>query len=295
MIQRFRAELFLLGATMIWGGTFPAINVLLHYADAGYIVALRFAIAALILLPFLFRGGLLRCMAGFRSGTILGALTFSGFYLQTLGLAYTTPAKSAFITYLLVLYVLAFQIIFAGRRPTLWNYISTAILLTGAAILVQPASGEINRGDWITFASAGAFAGYIIAVDRTDSEGRMASILFWQFLFCAAGGMILALMAKAPPPQWTPLSVALLLYLAIPASLLAVYIMLKYQPATTPVRASILYAMEPVFATFITIAYPGIWPTVNEWIGGFIILGGVILSEVTARLSPTGSKEEAIR
>lgn len=296
MIRRFRAELFLILATMIWGGTFPAISVFLHYADAGYIVALRFAVASLVLLPFLFSGGFLtQLKAGFRDGIVLGALTFSGFYLQTLGLAYTTPAKSAFITYLLVIYVLVFQAVWDRRAPTLWNYISTAVLLTGAYVLVQPAAGEINRGDWITFISAGAFAGYILAVDRTHSEGRMASILFSQFLLCSAAGFALALLNGASAPVWTPTSIALLLYLAIPASLITVFIMLKYQRATTPVRASILYAMEPLFATLIAIVYPGIWPGAHEWIGGFIILFGVMLSEASAFLrSRSVAKEPEI-
>jgi drug/metabolite transporter (DMT)-like permease len=297
MILRFRAELFLLLATMIWGGTFPVISVLLEYADAGYIVAWRFAIASIVLLPFLLRGGFFnRLRSGLRAGLLLGALNLSGFYLQTLGLVYTSPAKSAFITHLLVIYVLAYQAIWGSRSPGLWNYISIAIILLGAWVLVQPAASEINLGDWITLISAGAFAGYIIIVDRNHSRGDAAAILFTQFLLCSAGGFALAYLKGANDPIWTPTSILLLLYLAIPASLIALYIMLRFQPATTPVRASILYAMEPLFATLIALVYPGIWPAFHEWIGGAFILCGVILSEVSSLLnSGAVAKEEGVK
>ena len=299
MIRRFRAELFLLFATIIWGGTFPVISVLVQGIDPAYVVAIRFALAATILLPFLWRGGFLRRLkAGFTDGVILGCFTLAGLYLQTLGLVYTTPARSAFITYLLVIFVLIYQVIWDRRKPTLTNYISTLILLLGGLILVNPTAqsgGEtggwfgINQGDIITVFSAAAFAGYILRVDRTWSKGRLVSLLFWQFFLCSLGGFLLAGITSAPLPVFSATSVLLILYLALPASLLTITIMLKYQPETTPVRASILYALEPIFATLIAILYPGVWPTTTEWAGGMIIFGGVIVSELSMAIKKNGS------
>ncbi|MBW7857155.1 MAG: DMT family transporter [Leptonema sp. (in: Bacteria)] len=294
MIGRFKAELFLILATVVWGGTFPVISELLSFVDAAYIVGFRFLISAVILFPFLFKGGLfLRIRQGLVDGFILGSLTFSGFYLQTVGLNYTTPARSAFITQLLLIYVLIFQVFAKRKRPTIWNVISTVILFIGAVILVDPFAleGKLNKGDIITGLSAAAFAAYIIRIDHVKSEGRMVSILFSQFVLCSVLGFTLSFVQDAPVPIFNFTSVGFILYLAIPATLFATYTMLKYQPKTTPMRASILYSLEPIFATLITILFLGIWPLKHEVIGGSIVFFAVILSEVSPLLRHTTKPE----
>lgn len=287
MISRFKAELFLILATVVWGGTFPVISELLSFISAAQIVGFRFLISSLILLPFLFKGGLFfRVRQGVVDGLILGFLTFSGFYLQTFGLNFTTPARSAFITQLLLIYVLIFQIFAKRKQPTIWNFISTFILLIGAVILVDPFTlkGQLNKGDIITGLSAAAFAAYIIRIDHVKSEGRMISILFSQFVICSVLGFALAFAQDTTPPTFNLTSISLILYLAIPATLFATYTMLKYQPKTTPMRASILYSLEPIFATLITILFLGIWPLKHEIIGGSIVFFAVILSEISPLL-----------
>lgn len=297
MIRRFRAELFLIASTVLWGGTFPAITVLLQYADPAWIVGLRFAISAAAILPFVLlhrsrstgsapaASPLSHLQRALRPGIILALLTFGGFFLQTLGLAYTTPARSAFITQMLLIYVILFQVVLTGKRPTRWNLISSAILLTGAWVLMRPGEEAINLGDMITFLSAGAFAAYIVQIGRTSARGNLSATLFVQFTTTSVLGMAIALVRGGPAPVWTATSVSLLLYLAVPASLFTTWAMLRFQPETTPVRASILYALEPVFATLITIVYPGIYPAPLDWVGGGIILLGVIVSELSGWLT----------
>ncbi len=76
-----------------------------------------------------------------------------------------------------------------------------------------------------------------------------------------------------------PVIIFSLLYLSIPATLIATLILFYFQPKTTPVRATILYALEPVFATvfsyFINIEF-----TFYEYIGSILIWIGAIIGQI---------------
>ncbi len=47
-IKRYHAELMLILATMIWGGTFSALKMGLEHTSPFYLVALRFLIASIL-------------------------------------------------------------------------------------------------------------------------------------------------------------------------------------------------------------------------------------------------------
>ena len=82
--------------TVIWGGTFPAVKYALESCSPWLIVAMRFAIAGVLFALFL-RGAIRNFNWQILSrGIILGLFFFAGFGLQTLGLQYTSPSRSAF-------------------------------------------------------------------------------------------------------------------------------------------------------------------------------------------------------
>ncbi len=106
--QAVLARLALLAATLIWGTSFVIIQRALADLPVFHLLACRFTLAALLLLPLAGRAlwaepgerwGLLR------DGLTLGGFLFAGFALQTTGLLWTTPSRSAFLTSLAVVMV----------------------------------------------------------------------------------------------------------------------------------------------------------------------------------------------
>src|ERR687890_1343540 len=84
--------------TLIWGSTFAvARGVLDHWPPLTYL-AVRMPLAALIFAALFPRQVFKATAATWRAGATLGVLMGLGFIGQTVGLLYTTPAKSAFIT-----------------------------------------------------------------------------------------------------------------------------------------------------------------------------------------------------
>jgi EamA-like transporter family. len=97
--ERF-AEGVLLFITMIWGSSFVIANIAL---DAGlsplFILMCRFFIAALIM--WIVYHKRLRenlHLKNIKPGIILGIIFLMAFYLQMLGLKYSTPSNNAIIT-----------------------------------------------------------------------------------------------------------------------------------------------------------------------------------------------------
>ena len=72
MNYQLRGILALLLVTLVWGTTFPAMKALTAAVSPAWIVFTRFALAALLLSPFL-RGA---ARADLRSGLWLGLLLF---------------------------------------------------------------------------------------------------------------------------------------------------------------------------------------------------------------------------
>ena len=91
-----RADFVLVLATLLWGLSFIVVKGALESSTPLAFTAVRFALAAIVLTPFTnLRPPYPR--AELRAGGLLGALLAIGFATQTVGLVYTTPARSAFI------------------------------------------------------------------------------------------------------------------------------------------------------------------------------------------------------
>ncbi len=101
-ISPLKADLLLVLVTLIWGGTFPVLKLLVTVLPPLYLVGMRFLIAFIILTPFAVgkRRALTRRVI--YSGITLGLLIWGSFITQTVGIQYTTASKAAFITALCV-------------------------------------------------------------------------------------------------------------------------------------------------------------------------------------------------
>ena len=85
-MKKYFGEGALLFNTLIWGGTFALIKSAFEDISPSLFLALRFSIATLLLLPFIFK--VLRNVnkQTIVAGSILGIFYFTGFAAQSVGL-----------------------------------------------------------------------------------------------------------------------------------------------------------------------------------------------------------------
>jgi drug/metabolite transporter (DMT)-like permease len=294
--RRGRAELFLFATTFIWGGTFVAVKLGLGDLSPVLFVALRFSLAALVLLPLSFKRILKIDRALLWKGCLLGSLLFLGFILQTVGLTDTTASKSAFITGLMVIFTPFFQFAIEKRAPKFANLAGVAIVTAGLWFLTSPSSGGpsgtgFTWGDGLTLLCAAGFGLYIVMLDLFSKGEEALPLTFLQMLTSAVLGWLTLPWLESPVWHPTPNAVAVLLFCALLGNVLSNYVQTRYQRDTTPTRAVIIFTIEPLWASIL-----GYW-VLREVIGyggmagGAMIIAGILISELSDSAScPPTSK-----
>lgn len=283
------ADLALLLLTLFWGTTFTLVKDVLEVASPAVFLTARFGLATAVLaaIAFVRRDRVTRALL--RDGALLGLTMYAGFTLQTLGLHYTTPARSGFITGLSVL-IVPFIARFALARPVKSaSWVGVALAVFGLAVLTRPLgdgiAAEIRLGDALTFGCALAFALQVVFTSEWSHRHALAPFVAVQ-VAVAFGGVLLSLpfeTARLDPAGW-PKFAGTVAFTGIAMTALAFFLMNWAQRHTTAIRAALIFSLEPVAAALFSHFYGGEPLGVAEWVGGGLIVLGVVAGEIGSAL-----------
>ncbi len=283
------ADLALLLLTLLWGTTFSLVKDVLRDASVGVFLALRFGVAAGAI-GAIWAMRRHRLGAGFlRHGALLGLAMLAGFWLQTLGLRYTTPARSGFITGLSVL-IVPFVARFAlGRRVRLASWGGVALAVAGLLVLTRPFGGaatpEVRLGDLLPLGCALAFAFQIIFTAEWSPRHPLAPFVGAQVAVTLAGALLSVAIEGARLAPASPFRFAgVVAFTGLFMTAGAFFVMNWAQRHTTAVRAALIYALEPVTAALFSAWYWREPLGPFELAGGGLIVLGVVLGEVGGAL-----------
>jgi len=297
MKMKVKADLALMGCSLIWGATFVVAKGVLDHASVFVFLAVRFTLAAALMA--LLRPQALRRIerAEVFAGMRLAFFMFGGYAFQTTGLQYTTATNSGFVTGASVVLVPVLLVAFWGRRLTEWMYAGAGVALVGLYFLTVPATGlrDLNYGDVLTVVGAGLYAVHIILVGDYIQEHSVSALSLIQVAGCAAMAWLMTGTTAAIHWQvvrfaWTDWRLLLgVLVCAVFATAVAFTVQLWAQQHTTASHAAILFALEPVFAVITS------YLVLHERLGGRGILGAcmVIVGIVIAELMGTPAAPES--
>jgi drug/metabolite transporter (DMT)-like permease len=279
--RQSRAEVALLATTFIWGGTFAVVKLGMQDVSPILLIAIRFVVAALIVLALSFRTLFPIPFASIQKGSLLGLFLFFGFLTQNIGLTITTASKSAFITGMMVIFVPMLQFVIERRAPKLGNVAGVAIVAMGLWFLTSPDGSSFNMGDALTLVCAILFAIYIVYLDVIAKEMTTARLVFLQLGSMAVYSVFATILFETPRLVVGTRSLVTLGYLTLLATLLTTYVQTRFQKETTPTRAVVIFSVEPVIAS--GVAYLLLGETLGALgiLGGALIIAGVLLSELS--------------
>ena len=123
-----------------------------------------------------------------KNAAVLGILNYIAYAAQTIGLEYTTVAKSSLVTYLFSVLTPPLQYLITGKKPTAGNITGLLIVFTGMMIITSPRAEGINFGDILTLASALSYALYIVYIDVYSSAEDAGFLVTVQFLITGVIG-----------------------------------------------------------------------------------------------------------
>lgn len=304
MIRRARA--LLIGATLLWGLSFPLLRGLelaqreavaevsdgaLACAD----MAIRFGLAALFLLPVY--GGGLRNVTWREWSQSIGLALFAGvgLYLQTLGLAWTDASISAFLTQLYTLLVPLIVALRDRRPPSLRVVVACGLVLIGAAMLSPGLLTHfiLGPGEIVIIVSTFFLASQIVWVERPlYVENRSGLVTLLMFLFLAlmftgayfvSGGTTYHAVRLFETPVLGVLTLALVLFCTV----FNFFIMNTWQRCVSATEAGLIYCIEPVIAAVLSGFLPG-WISrfagvtyPNEILTWSLLAGGLLIIVAT--------------
>jgi drug/metabolite transporter (DMT)-like permease len=290
---------------LVFGATFVVVKDAMTMIAPIRFLALRFVVAGFLLLvvaALVQRPALVR-FASWRDGALLGAVLFAGFALQTMGLVFTSPAVSAFITALSVPLIPLLGFAFLRERVSAVTWLGVALAAAGLAALTLPTGGLTpGPGEMLTVFAALGFATHIVLTARLSRRTPALPLVAMQL--CVAGALaVLALpldgwleargatgapasglFAALPARAWVEA-----VGMGLGATALTFFLQTWAQGRMGATQAGIVFALEPVFATAFSLALFAERIAPRSWVGMALILAGMLVVETLGRREPAAA------
>ena len=293
--------MLLIVTAAIWGSTFVLVKDALRDVSPLLFNLLRMIIATVVLAAIYHRD-LRRLKRDYLAGgAIVGLCLAAGYSFQTAGLARTTPAKSAFITGLIVVIVPLLCAVpmlrpTTMRRPSLAAFAGALMAFGGILLLTTPARtpwmsllSSINAGDLLTLLCALGFALHVVALAHISPRLPLGALAVLQLAFCT---LIMAIALPAfehPRIDMSPRLVAALFITGVLATAVAFTVQSWAQQRLSATRTALILALEPVFAFLTSYLFYGERLSARASLGALLILCGIGVTE----LLPNGAHATA--
>jgi drug/metabolite transporter (DMT)-like permease len=271
------ADTGLVYAAAVWGATFILVKSALSGIDPIIMVGYRFLLAGGVLLIFVkLTGRSLRPHLG--RSLFLSVFLWLLYVPQTLGLRYTTASNSGFITGLFVIFIPFFLLTIFRRRPTLMEILASMISLAGLWVLTGGMT-DVNIGDMLTLVAAMAYALHLLFSDKYMKSGVDAYVISCQqFLMVGVLALLTGVLFDLPFGIQTWSAGVIVVFLALFPTLSAFVIQMLAQKIVSPIRVSLIFALEPVFAAAFAWTLGGEILIAHRALGGLLIFVALLLS-----------------
>ena len=275
--------------TFIWGTTFIAQDTGMDNIGPFTFNAVRFFIGFLAIVPFVFLFELKKLKSELKSDIktfiilsfLIGLSLFLGSALQQVALLYTDVANAAFFT---IFYVpMVPIIIFLFRRRSIhWSVWPSVILcLIGGYLLTNFQDATVRFGDSLIVLGALFWSTHIIftgiIVIKYNLPLTLGAI---QTLIVASFSFLIGSIYEEFIYADIIKEIYSILYAGILSGGFAFVLQIYAQKNITPAPAAIIFSLEGVFATIAAWYLLNQILDINNLLGCFFILWGVLLSQI---------------
>ena len=278
-MKRF-AKLALLLATIIWGSSFFLMKNAVDQIPTPYLLGIRFSVAA-VLLAIIFAKRLQQINKEYIwQSAIIGLCLYLAYFVQTLGLARTTPGKNAFLTAVYCILVPFLYWIVDKKKPGKSNVLAAVLCVAGIGLVSLTSDLTMGLGDVLTLLGGFFYAAHIVVVAKFGKDKDMFVVTTLQFAYCALYAGITALILR---PQmnlvvsnnlWVELA-----YLAVACTAVALLLQNLGQKYTHPSSASLILSLESVFGVIFSVIFYDEKLTLRIVAGFILIFVAIVISE----------------
>lgn len=269
---------------MIWGTGFLATKMAIDFGiSSSTIMAVRFIIAAIIIY-IVFKKKLKNfTKTEVKYGITTGLLLFLAFFAQTIGLEYTAPSNSAFLTSTYIVMVPFISWIMISRKPTKRVFAAVLISIIGIAILTNifSTAARFNVGDTLTLICAFLFACHVSFLEISTKKMGTEKLTFLQFCTSAVLSLMSFIFIDFDSIYKVKSVMGFLpvIYLGIFSTCIAFFMQTRAQKNTRSSKVAIILSTEAVFASLFSILLGYEVLTINLIIGGILVISSVMIME----------------
>lgn len=276
---RWKADLALLLAAVIWGTAFAVQRVAAQVGSVFMFNGLRFMLGALVLLPFVG----LRWNFSRRDWVLVisaGTLLFGGSALQQMGLATTMAGNAGFITGVYV--VLVPIVLFVGwrERPHWLAWVAALMALGGAFLLSTGGAFELRPGDLLELFGAFFWSLHVVILGKFAPRVDPIRFSVGQFVVGGVLNLAVGLVSERSISLLQPAVFGGLLYTGIISVGVAYTLQVLGQRHTPPTDAALILSLEGVMAAIFGWWWLGEAMTSMQLLGCGLIFAAIVLAQV---------------
>ena len=282
--------------TFIWGTTFIAQDTGMDDIGPFTFNAVRFFVGFLAIVPLAFLFEVKKFKSEFKLdfktfvilSFLIGLSLFLGSALQQVALLYTDVANAAFFT---IFYVpMVPIIIFLFKKKSIhWSvWPSVVLCLIGGYLLTNFYDATVRLGDTLVILGALFWSTHIIFTGIIVTKYNLPLTLgAIQTLLVALFSFIIGLIYEEFIIENILNEIDSILYAGILSGGFAFVLQIYAQKNITPAPAAIIFSLEGVFATIAAWILLNQMLGINNLLGCFFILSGVLLSQLLPLIKKT--------
>ncbi len=282
--------------TFIWGTTFIAQDTGMDNIGPFTFNTVRFFVGFLAILPLVFLFEMKKFKSEIRLGLkrfivlsfFIGLSLFLGSALQQVALIYTDVANAAFFT---IFYVpMVPIIIFLFKKKSIhWSiWPSVVLCLIGGYLLTNFYDTTVRLGDTLVILGAFFWSTHIIFTGIIIKKYNLPlTIGAIQTLLVALFSFIVGIIYEEFVIKNILNEIDSILYAGVLSGGLAFVLQIYAQKNITPAPAAIIFSLEGVFATIAAWVLLNQILGINNLLGCFFILCGVLLSQLLPLIKKT--------
>ena len=293
--KMYIADISLLIVAVFWGSNFVIMKGALDLITPFAYLGLRFSLAALILAVLFWKRMRQITKQDLLIGSLLGFFLFSGFGFQTIGLLYTTPAKSGFITGTSVVIVPFLCFLLTRISPGWPAFAGGALAAFGLFLLSANEAFGFEFGDLLTMISAVLFAAHIVSLGRFAPRRDPIMLATVQLAFTGLASFASAVFTEPIEGMLThpPLIWGAIFYAVLFCTIGAFVTQALAQRLTPPTHAALILCLEAVFAGVFSYFFWDELFTLRKLTGALLIFAGIAIAEIKPLLDNRADKRKA--
>ncbi len=269
----------LLVAAMAWGSTVVVAKSAFESISAINLLIVRLVLTGVVLL-MVFSTRLRMPRGTALRGAVLGALFSTGIGAQIIGLQYTPPSLSGFVTASYVVFTALISAVLLRQRQPATTWLAVGLTIVGIVVLASGAStgqAGFGFGAALTLFGAVMFAFHIVLLGRWVRPGNVQQLTVMQAVVGMVAGLVVVPFTHFTMPR-DPVLWGQLLYLGIFCGAVTLFLQSWAQSYVAATPSAVIMCSEPVWSVIFAIGFGFELLSVNIVVGGSLVVAALLLT-----------------